>query len=48
MSIPSGFSDGGMPTGLQIVGQTYDDPGVFRIAAALEKARPWRGTRPKI
>jgi Asp-tRNA(Asn)/Glu-tRNA(Gln) amidotransferase A subunit family amidase len=48
MSVPSGFGDDGMPTGLQIVGRTYDDPGVFRIASAFEKTRPWRGTRPKI
>jgi amidase len=47
-SIPSGFGDTGMPTGLQIVGRTFDDPTVFRIAAAFEKARPWRGVRPQI
>lgn len=48
LSIPSGFGDGNMPTGLQIVGRTFDDPTVFRIAHALEKARPWSGTRPPI
>ena len=48
MSVPSGFGDGAMPTGLQIVGRTFDDTSVFRIAAAFEKSRPWRGTRPKI
>lgn len=48
MSVPSGFGDGGMPTGLQIVGRTFDDATVFRIAAAFEKARPWRDRRPKI
>lgn len=47
-SVPSGFGATGMPTGLQIVGRTFDDPTVFRIAAAFEKSRPWRGTRPKI
>ena len=48
MSVPSGFGDDRMPTGMQIVGRTFDDPTVFQIAAAFEKARPWRGTRPKI
>lgn len=48
MSIPSGFGDRGMPTGLQIVGRTFDDPTVFRIATAFEKSRPWRGERPKL
>ena len=48
MSVPSGFGDGDMPTGLQIVGRTFDDLGVFRIAAALEKSRPWRERRPEL
>lgn len=47
-SVPSGFGDNGMPTGLQIVGRTFDDLSVFRIAAAFERARPWRATRPNI
>jgi len=47
-SVPSGFGATGMPTGLQIVGRTFDDPTVFRIATAFEKSRPWRGTRPEI
>ncbi|MBL6750121.1 MAG: amidase [Nevskia sp.] len=39
MSVPSGFSPStGVPTGLQIVGRTYDDLSVFRAAAALESA----------
>ena len=48
MSVPSGFGDRGMPTGLQIVGRTFDDPTVFRIATAFEQSRPWRDTRPKL
>ena len=48
MSIPSGFGAGGMPTALQIVGRTFDDPTVFRIAAAFEKAMPWAGRRPDL
>jgi amidase len=48
MSVPSGFGATGMPTGLQIVGRTFDDPTVFRLAAAFEQARPWLDKRPKI
>ena len=48
MSIPSGFGDQDTPTGLQIVGRTFDDMNVFRIAAALERARPWLGRRPAL
>ncbi|CAN5614274.1 hypothetical protein BH23CHL5_BH23CHL5_13340 [soil metagenome] len=41
MSVPSGFSAEGVPTGVQVVGRTYDDVSVFRAAAALERMRPW-------
>lgn len=40
MSVPSGFASNGVPTGLQIVGRTFDDVSVFRVAAALESVRP--------
>lgn len=41
MSVPSGFDREGVPTGIQIVGRTYDDVRVFRAAAAYERAKPW-------
>ena len=46
ISVPSGFTEGGLPTGLQIVGRRYDDLGVLNIAAALEQIRPWADRRP--
>lgn len=51
MSMPSGLAANGVPTGLSIVGRTYDDVSVFRAAAAFERARPWYKTlarRPKL
>ncbi len=51
MSVPSGLASTGVPTGLSIVGRTYDDVSVFRAAAAFEKARAWLDTparRPKL
>lgn len=51
MSVPSGVDRRGVPTGLQIVGRTYDDPTVFRIGAAVEAADPWYtkpSRRPKV
>lgn len=47
-SVPSGLSQSGVPTGLQIIAKTYDDMSVFRAASAFETARPWRGNRPGI
>jgi aspartyl-tRNA(Asn)/glutamyl-tRNA(Gln) amidotransferase subunit A len=41
LSVPSGRSREGVPTGLSIVGKTYDDITVFRIAAAHESRLPW-------
>ncbi len=41
MSVPSGRAANGVPTGIQIVGPTYDDVAVFRAAKAYESARPW-------
>ena len=38
MSVPSGFAATGVPTGIQIVGRSFDDLSVFRAAMAYEKA----------
>ena len=51
MSVPSGRAATGVPTGMSIVGKTYDDVTVFRIAAAFEALQPWLHTpehRPAI
>jgi len=44
ISVPSGRASNGIPTGIQIVGPTYQDVAVFRAAAAYERARPWLDT----
>jgi Asp-tRNA(Asn)/Glu-tRNA(Gln) amidotransferase A subunit family amidase len=48
LAVPSGFAPNGVPTGIQIVGKTYDDEAVFRAGAAYERVRPWDGRRPDI
>ncbi|RLV04514.1 amidase [Streptomyces griseocarneus] len=43
VSVPFGFTSEGLPTGLQVIGRQGDDPGVLRMAAALEAATgTWR------
>lgn len=37
LAVPSGRAPNGVPTGVQIVGRTYDDETVFRIGAAAER-----------
>jgi aspartyl-tRNA(Asn)/glutamyl-tRNA(Gln) amidotransferase subunit A len=49
--VPGGHPGSGLPTGVQIVGHTYDDATVFRAGKALEQARPWAFTathRPQL
>jgi aspartyl-tRNA(Asn)/glutamyl-tRNA(Gln) amidotransferase subunit A len=46
VSIPCGFSEEGLPVGLQIVGRRFDDVGVLSVAQAFEEIRsaamlPW-------
>ncbi|MCF2530523.1 amidase [Yinghuangia soli] len=51
LSVPSGFASNGVPTGVQVVGPTYDDAAVFKVAAAVEAVRPWAyvpGSRPAL
>jgi Asp-tRNA(Asn)/Glu-tRNA(Gln) amidotransferase A subunit family amidase len=43
LSVPSGRASNGVPTGVQIVGRSYDDTTVFRVGAGLEALRPWWG-----
>jgi Asp-tRNA(Asn)/Glu-tRNA(Gln) amidotransferase A subunit family amidase len=46
--VPSGVASNGVPTGVQIVGRTYDDVSAFRIGAALERVRPWAGVQREL
>ncbi len=41
ISVPSGRASNGVPTGIQIVGRSYDDARVFQAATAFEGAAPW-------
>ncbi|WP_428393979.1 amidase [Lichenicoccus sp.] len=47
-SVPAGFTNNGLPVGLQIIGGHLDDAGVLRAAAAFEQARPWAGHVPPV
>ncbi|RIK10334.1 MAG: amidase [Acidobacteria bacterium] len=41
LAVPSGMSDSGVPTGVQIVGHPYEDQSVFAVGALVEELRPW-------
>lgn len=46
MTVPSGFADDGLPTGVQIIGRWGADTDVLRFGALLEQVRPWAQHRP--
>lgn len=48
LAIPTGFSKGGLPLGMQIVGRPFDEPTVLRIGAAYEAAAGWTARRPPL
>ena len=48
ISVPAGFTAGGLPVGLQIIGRRLEDALVMRAAAAFETLRPWAVRRPDI
>jgi amidase len=48
LSVPCGFSGGGLPVGLQIVGRYQDDFGVLQLGAAFEQATGCWKKRPAI
>jgi len=47
-TVPCGFTRGGLPVGLQIVGRRFADATVLRAAAAFEDAHPWAHKRPML
>ena len=48
LSVPCGFSQAGMPMGLQIVGRPFAEEMVLRVAHAYEQNTDWHNRRPPI
>lgn len=46
LTLPAGFSQGGLPIGLQLVGRWWADNELFRIGSVVEAHAPWAQHRP--
>jgi amidase len=45
-SVPAGFTDGGLPLSVQLVGRPNDEGTLLSLAAQIEAERPWGDKRP--
>ena len=48
LSVCCGFTDGGLPLGLQVVGACFDEGRVFQVAHAYEQAAGWFERKPAL
>jgi amidase len=46
LSVPVGFSDAGLPMGMQLIGRSGNDSGVLAAGHAWHRATDWPGRRP--
>ena len=48
ISVPCGFSEGGLPIGMQIAGKPFDEPGVIQAAYTYQQYAGWHEVKPTI
>ena len=48
MSIPCGFTQAGLPIGMQLIGRAFDEPTLFQVAHGYEAVSPSRDRRPSV
>ena len=47
-SVPCGFTQSGLPVGLQVVGKVFCETDILCAAAAFEAVRPWADKKPSL
>ena len=48
ISVCAGFGAGDLPVAIQLVAKPFQEPTLFRVADAFEKATPFRNRRPAL
>ncbi|MGZ5873041.1 MAG: amidase [Bradyrhizobium sp.] len=48
LSIPAGFTRGGLPVGMQLVGRSFDEAALLRIGAAFQRATDFHDRVPQL
>ena len=48
LSVPCGFSDDGLPVGLQLIGPPFDEGALFRIGHGYQQLSDWHLRAPKL
>ena len=48
MSVPCGFTEAGLPIGVQFIGRPFDEPTLYQVADAYEAVSPARGLKPPL
>ena len=48
LTIPSGFTGGGLPVGLQLIGRSFDEATLLRIGAAFQRATDFHARVPQL
>ena len=48
LTVPCGFTRGGLPVGLQVVGREFQEARVLQVGYAYEQATEWHRRRPEV
>ncbi len=47
-AVPAGFTPGGLPLSVQLIGRPHDETTLISLAAEIEAERPWADRRPPV
>ena len=48
MSVPNGFGESGLPTGLQFVGRAFEENKLIALARLFQEATDWHEKHPEV